>query len=230
MMQIYAVPIVGFPDRYFPHLLPFVTEERKQRLFTFSRREDCLRGLLAELLIRKIASDTFAVPVKSILFELTDFGKPSLKTPLNKLHYNISHSGNWVVCITDECTVGIDIEKKNAIDLQIARQFFAQEEYDYIEGNWDEQQKQERFFEVWTAKESYIKAIGKGLSIPLNSFSTVRQGNVEGLRVFEHENWYLKTYLLDSEYALTACSQSNKFCESVQIMPIDSLVSYFLNS
>ncbi|GEB34853.1 4'-phosphopantetheinyl transferase family protein [Brevibacillus parabrevis] len=229
MMPIYAVSIADFSDDYIPHLLSFVAEDKKQRLGAFFRREDRVRGLLADLLIRKIAAETFAVSAKSISFGTNAYGKPSLQGPLNRLHYNLSHSGDWVVCITGDCTVGIDIEKKHQIDLQIARQFFAPEEYEYIEEEPDSERRQARFFAVWTAKESYIKAIGKGLSLPLNSFSTVSQGTVEGARVFEQARWHFKTYFLDDEYTLTACAPNDSFCETVEIVPMDTLVSYFLS-
>ncbi|MED4570427.1 4'-phosphopantetheinyl transferase superfamily protein [Brevibacillus agri] len=229
MVQIYAVNITDFPDESIPHLLSFVGEEKQLRLSAFYRREDCVRGLLADLLIRKIAAETFAVPVKNIRFGTNVYGKPSLQEPLDSLHYNLSHSGDWVVCITDDRAVGIDIEKKHAIDLQIARQFFAQEECEFIEAERDNERRQARFFTVWTAKESYIKAIGKGLSLPLHSFSTVREGTVEGWRVYDQEEWHFKTYVLDDEYTLTACAQNGQFCEQVEIVSLDTLLPYFLS-
>ncbi|GED57741.1 4'-phosphopantetheinyl transferase superfamily protein [Brevibacillus formosus] len=228
-MQIYAVPISTLPDAYISHLLTFVTEEKKQRLSKFLHREDLIRGLLGDLLIRKIVSEKFAIPPKTILFSKNTFGKPYLYMPLNLLHFNISHSGKWIVCIIDEHPVGIDIERIHTVDLQIAKQFFAQEEYEFIENEQDALQRHSRFFKVWTAKESYVKAIGHGFSIPLNSFSTVRGGGVEGLRVYDHCNWYFKIFFLDDQYTLTACAQNDKFCETVEIIALNTFVQFFLN-
>lgn len=123
MVQIYAVNITDFPDESIPHLLSFVGEEKQLRLSAFYRREDCVRGLLADLLIRKIAAETFAVPVKNIRFGTNAYGKPSLQEPLDSLHYNLSHSGDWVVCITDDRAVGIDIEKSMRLTCKLPGSF-----------------------------------------------------------------------------------------------------------
>ncbi|MGZ0049452.1 4'-phosphopantetheinyl transferase family protein [Brevibacillus gelatini] len=227
MVHIYAVSITDFPEETVPRLLSIVTAEKKQRLLAFYHRDDLVRGLLADLLIRKIAAERFAVPAKSILFGTNTYGKPSLLDPCSRLHFNLSHAGSWVVCITAEHPVGIDIEKKQAIDLQIASQFFAKEECAFIEEEADSKRRLERFFHVWTAKESYIKAIGKGLFLPLDSFSTVKEGSVEGWREYEQGDWFFKTYALDDDYALTACAQTESFGERVDVVPLDSLIAYF---
>jgi len=228
MIQIFAVPISNFPHTELDRLLSFVSEEKKQRLVRFLRREDLIRGLIGDLLVRKIVSETFVLPVKDIEFHTNEYGKPCLSTPMHSFHFNISHSGDWVVCATDGKPVGIDVERIQEIDLQIARHFFAPEEYEFIETATDKHQSRARFYTVWTAKESYIKAIGKGLSLPLNSFSTVRDGNVEGLRLFDQCTWYLKTYYLDDEYSLAACGQNSQFCETIMTISLETLITFFL--
>lgn len=229
MVQIYAVAISNFPNTQLIPLLSCVSREKSEKLSRFHRQEDLIRGLIGDLLVRKVISETFAVPVKRMVFRTHTYGKPYLAMPNNSFHYNVSHSGEWVVCAIDDSPVGIDIEKIQPIQLEIPRRFFAPEEVEFIEKALSDVRRQERFFSVWTAKESYIKAIGQGLSHSLNNFSTVREGSVEGLRVFDHCQWYLNSYSLDDKYALTICRQNSRSCETIRVISLDTIIRYFLN-
>ena len=89
-----------------------------------------------------------------------EFSKPYFE---NSAHFNISHSkGIAVVCFCEE-PVGVDVEKIRDVNLKIKDRFFGDTEKEQVKTNSD-------FTKVWTAKESYIKYLGTGLSTPLNSF------------------------------------------------------------
>jgi 4'-phosphopantetheinyl transferase len=101
-------------------------------------------------------------------------GKPSLVaddgTP--PLAFNLSHTHGLVACaIAPGVDVGIDVERvdRRVGASEIAPRFFSQgERADLARCPADERAR--RFFELWTLKEAYIKAIGKGLSHSLNTF------------------------------------------------------------
>ena len=98
----------------------------------------------------------------------TDRGKPYL--PENpRLHLNVSHSGSYFVCAFSGSHVGVDIQEHTCLKdetpesavprlKKMARRFFHPSEADYI--NTD---TYERFFRLWTAKESYVKLTGNGI-------------------------------------------------------------------
>ncbi|MEH7621863.1 4'-phosphopantetheinyl transferase superfamily protein, partial [Bacillus thuringiensis] len=67
--------------------------------------------------------------------------------------------------------IGVDIELIKNAELNIAERFFNNNEISYITENTSYQDK--RFYEIWTKKEAYIKCIGKGLSMNLNSFNSL---------------------------------------------------------
>jgi 4'-phosphopantetheinyl transferase len=83
------------------------------------------------------------------------------------LQFNLSHSGDWALCaVTTAGEVGVDIERvrlrSQAYRLKVARRFFSAHEYHAINS---------AFFSGWTRKEAYIKCHGKGLAIPLDTFT-----------------------------------------------------------
>ncbi|MFD2614761.1 4'-phosphopantetheinyl transferase family protein [Paenibacillus gansuensis] len=135
----------------------------------YIRRDDRVRRLIGMLLIRKIASKKFQTPMYDIEISRNIYGKPYFKTNLDT-HFNISHSGMWVVCITSDKPVGIDIEQITPIDISMADRFFTSSESSLLHSLTGNDQLK-RFYELWTLKESYVKAQGKGLHIRLNSFS-----------------------------------------------------------
>ncbi|MDG3044571.1 hypothetical protein OE903_14005 [Bacillus sp. B6(2022)] len=84
---------------------------------------DARRTLLGEVLIRHIIHEMYALPMEQIIFETEGNGKPVVRQ-IPSFHFNLSHSGDWVVGAVDDAPVGIDIEEIKPIDLAIAERFF----------------------------------------------------------------------------------------------------------
>ncbi|ACN17368.1 Ffp [Desulforapulum autotrophicum HRM2] len=153
-------------------------EKIKIDRYRFGRdQRTCLvtRGLL-----RFVLSRYTQIPPQSLGFRENDFGKPSLKPGITDIpiQFNLSHSKGLTACaVVLESQIGIDVEDiSRKVDLKIARRFFSKQESEYL-GKTIEK---ETFFDFWTLKESYIKAKGKGLSIPLNKFSfTISQDRTD---------------------------------------------------
>ena len=91
-------------------------------------------------------------------------------------HFNLSHSGRYAALAwQDQDEVGLDLEdSEREVDfLELGKRFFARSEADLLSRS---PQPRKLFFEIWTAKEAYIKAIGTGLHHPLDQFITQHQG------------------------------------------------------
>jgi len=142
------------------------SEERKRRADRYRRREDAVCCVVADALLRNaLGTDSYTV-------EKTPSGKPFIRGKEN-FHYNLSHAGSWVVIAFGDSEVGVDVEKLQAdTDIEaVARQVFTAEERCYV---FDEAQNQrQRFFEIWTGKESYLKYLGVGLRTDLTAFSVL---------------------------------------------------------
>ena len=135
--------------------------EHLKAAFTLSR------GVLRALLGRYLATEP-----DRICFAYGPRGKPRVVFPETSLEFNLAHSGRFATyAFTVGCELGVDIEEVRPLSDQenIVRRFFSREECE----EWldlDSSQRDEAFFHCWTRKEAYIKALGDGLSMPLDSF------------------------------------------------------------
>lgn len=152
----------------YEYLKQFVSKECRKRADKFYFVEDAKRTVGAELLVRYYLRLNYNTSNRKIEMEYNQYGKPYIKNS-NDLYFNISHSCDWIICAWSNHEIGVDLENIRHIDLDIARVQFCNDEYTYIIEFPELSYR--RFMQIWTLKESYIKYIGKGLNIPLNSFS-----------------------------------------------------------
>lgn len=162
-MEIYAVKIYNISEEKLKELCLLIDSEKKYKVEKFVNKKDKIRTVIGEILIRTIIVENLKISNKYIRFNKNQYGKPYLKEYTN-FNFNISHSGDYVVCAIDDKPIGIDVEEVKHIDYEeIAKNFFTTNEFEYIV-NRDLKFKLNRFYEIWTLKESYIKCCGKGLS------------------------------------------------------------------
>jgi 4'-phosphopantetheinyl transferase len=215
-VKIFALNNLELTDNLiFLKLLTKVSNEKQERVNKFARPDDAKRVLLADILIRYVIASELKVNNEAIEFNANKYGKPLLKRDCG-LHFNASHSEDWIVCAVDNEPIGIDIEKLRPVGLEFAAQFFSEEEYKILMSKNPEDQ-QHFFFDLWTLKESYIKAVGRGLSIPLNSFtvSFLEKGEITVKSGNKLANWALKQYDLDPEYKMSVCAAHKAFPDNV---------------
>jgi 4'-phosphopantetheinyl transferase len=154
-------------------LLNAAEKEQEQR-FYFAR--DRRRYLITRALVRTVLSRYVPIAPKEWSFSANAYGRPEIVNAQAKdacLSFNISHTHSLIVLgVTARCALGVDVEnvREREISLDIADHYFAPQEVAALSAVPPHQQ-QYRFFEYWTFKESYIKARGMGLSLPLDKFS-----------------------------------------------------------
>ncbi|MBJ7961304.1 4'-phosphopantetheinyl transferase superfamily protein [Bacillus cereus group sp. N28] len=177
---------------------------------------DINRTLIGDLLIRSLICQKYKINNEEIKFIYNEYGKPFVQN-FSDFHFNISHSGEWVVCATANSNVGIDIERVSDIEaLKLANEFFSEEEfYDLSNMNSDEQINY--FFDLWTLKESYIKTIGKGLYIPLNSFSVKKESRTLISYKNIPQNFYFRQYNIEPNYKISACATRDELQNGIII-------------
>ena len=152
---------------FFERAMQTASPERRDRANRFRFAEGRARSLGAELLLRKALLD-LGSDVRELKYGYGPQEKPYL-IGVPEFHFNLSHSGDYVMLAAADREVGCDIEEIARYDLRVAKRFFAPEEYECIAAAPPEEQ-QELFFRYWTLKESFVKVTGRGLNLPMSSF------------------------------------------------------------
>jgi 4'-phosphopantetheinyl transferase len=149
-------------------------ERHQQARFHFAH--DRHRYLITRALVRTTLSRYAAVSPRDWIFRASSHGRPEICNDgpgAGLISFNLSHSRHFVVLgVTRELPLGVDTEDCGTREppLEIADRFFAPAEVLELRSLAPSDQLK-RFFQYWTLKESYIKARGLGLSIPLHKFS-----------------------------------------------------------
>jgi 4'-phosphopantetheinyl transferase len=147
----------------------------------------------AHALLRAALSSTADRARDEWRFEAGSFGKPRLAATIaasTPISFNLAHTRGLVACAVvkqADVDVGVDVEAiARHYDLaELTRRFFSSAEAAEILRHEGED-RERRFFELWTLKEAFIKALGEGLSHPLDSFCFGFDG--DGSLRFESSN------------------------------------------
>jgi 4'-phosphopantetheinyl transferase len=153
------------------HLLSIEERERAGK-FYFER--DRRNWVVAHGILRILLAQYLDTDPRTLRFETNAYGKPLLAAPHSgaNLHFNLSHSGKLALyAFAFGRQVGVDVEyTRSGIDYEeLARRYFSRHEYATVQ-SLPAAQREEAFFLGWSRKEAYIKARGKGVSIPLEQF------------------------------------------------------------
>lgn len=231
MMNVYALKqSEKLNQQIFDKMMSLVSEEKKNRINRFFRWEDAQRTLTAELLVRLVACSSLNLRNTDLVFTKNKYKKPFLSVP-GTLFFNISHSGTWVVAAFSKYVeVGIDVEKIKKTDFSIAKRFFSKDEYHYIMETPDEY-RHEVFYDLWTLKESYIKAVGKGLYQGLDTFSILfTNGNIRLKGVPQDSHFSFKQYSIDKNYKLSVCAAGNIQSDALHILDLNDFTRQICKS
>jgi 4'-phosphopantetheinyl transferase len=190
-------------------------ERAQESKFHFAK--DRLRYLVTRALVRTTLSRYASVSPENWLFCINDYGRPEIANQLPELQlsFNVSHtSGLIVLGVTRKRALGVDAENvlTRVASIDIANQFFSSRESAEL-AKLPSDQQHDRFFEYWTLKESYIKARGMGLSIPLNKFNILLLNNHGiGLEIDPElcdsaTRWMFSQFRLAPEYLIAVCAE-----------------------
>lgn len=169
------------------------------------------RFIAAHSLLRSIISLYIDASPREIIFGHEEKKKPFLQSPATSLQFNLAHSEHMAVyALTMNHAIGVDIEKiKQAYPENVAERFFHRKEVNDLL-HLDEDKRPEHFYRIWARKEAIVKAIGKGLSLPLASFTVSINDDFENVMI-DNEAWSLLPLALHTGFqAAVATNQTVK--------------------
>lgn len=145
-----------------------LNEKELKKAEKFYFLEDKMRYITGRILTKILSAHYLFTENNEIHIEYNSYGKPFIVNDKKKIYYNISHSGDYVIFAFNYYgEVGIDVEEERWIQeyKELSKEFH-KEEYEHVYKTNDIHS----FYKFWTAKEAYVKAVGEGLQIKLNSF------------------------------------------------------------
>jgi 4'-phosphopantetheinyl transferase len=222
MNHIYLSKInPALPQQKLNALLQIISRENREKCQRFKFKEDALRTLYGELMVRQFLHKQYSLKNEDINILKSDEGKPYIKGL--PIHFNISHAGDFVVCAFSRQEVGVDIEQINEVDLEIAKRFFCQSEYKDLLAQKKSDQL-DYFYSLWTLKESYLKWLGSGMSIPLDSFCfKITDTSISCSDENRKITPFFKQFFIDG-YKLSLCSMIHDFPDKIERLTLEDMI------
>lgn len=160
------------------------------------------KGKTVRLEARKLLRSALAqngVSESGQKFVYNEYGKPSLENN-RELHFNISHSDSLAVCAIAKSPIGVDTELIRKFPERVMARCFTEREIEFVKQS---RSSEISFFQLWTLKESYIKAIGMGLSYPMKKTEFI----IENKRIIANteENFSFVQIIIDNGYICSVC-------------------------
>lgn len=221
-IKIYTADVRSLTDaRRFQQLYDRLSPERRSKVDRMRFEKDkCLSLGAGALLEAALAAEG----VSDFTMTVSHDGKPRLAHEKN-VHFNLSHSGTKVMCALSDSEIGCDVEQIKESDMKIAKRFFHPAEYEALMQCGDTE-RNGLFFRYWTLKESFMKATGLGLQLPLDAFCIV----LDGRRIRVEQSVDTRAYDFreldfNDGYRYAVCSV-DKPLDQFQILPLsDALLA-----
>lgn len=193
MIDLWYFNTKNISQEYVKILLKLLPQEMINHIMQFRNYEDRRVKLFGRLIVKRYFEDKNN-EFKWSNWHVANNGKPYYK---NGVKFSISHSKDLVVVAFSDSEIGIDIEGITAFDARTISHYFHPKEAEYIEKYSN---SHEIFFKLWTRKEAYLKAIGKGIIDGLNYENCLPD------KLISKEVWYLRSLSFIRNYQMAICT------------------------
>src|SRR3990167_385319 len=204
-----------------------ISDEEEQQKLALLAPDECERAarfrfpnhrqryIAARATLRQLLGMYLNCLPESLSFIYTEHQKPFLTSPdYQALQFNLAHSDAIAIYAFNlNHAIGIDIEKvQGTFNQSVAERYFSEKENQAL-NTLSNEEKLLGFYRIWSRKEAIVKAVGKGFSIPLASFSVSATDELESITL-ENKNWSLLPLTLHPHYqSALAC---NRMIETVK--------------
>lgn len=205
-----------------------IQAEEKERLAKFIFKEDFKSSLIGRLLMRKFVNEFQGIPYNEIRFCRDEKGKPFLSDKNCNINFNVSHQGDYVVLAgeLEHVEMGVDVMKNEYAGGKTVPEFFrimnrqfSALEWQSIKNCRSETEQVGMFCRHWALKESYVKAIGVGITTNLqditfkvNTQTLAKDALVTDTKLIlknEVQNWMFEESLLDNHHCVAVAVKRN---------------------
>ena len=169
-----------------------LSEYRREKLLKQTNPRVRSRSAVSEALLRHALLQAGFPVVGPLDLREGEYGKPYLDN--EECFFSLSHSADAVFCALSDTEIGADVQIRSDAKTALIRRYFREDERLFIEQSAD---KDDAFTEIWAKKESRCKQDGRGLALPLNSFS-----------VFEETVAPFLWHTVIGEYHFAVCSET----------------------
>jgi 4'-phosphopantetheinyl transferase len=220
-VDVFVASVRAFGARLEDAALPLSAAERERaaRLHHMSARWEFVLG---RLMARHLLAERSGVAPDAFEFAENPHGRPEIARPSldRPLRFNLSHSGGLVACIVgDALQVGVDVERldRPPIDARVIRRYCSATEQAAL-ADMPATLRHERFLELWTLKEAYVKARGTGLTLPLASVSfglgIDGPGDVDFNGLDDEQRWMFAHTRLEPRHLLAVAAERDPGAEA----------------
>ena len=221
-MELVATLIPDLPHEKLISMLNEQIEENEvNRIMGITNNDHALRSAAGSLLLAHMVCRISGYPVPSISIHRYPNGKPFLPDFPN-LHFNISHTDKLAILAIDSHLIGVDIESISTARMAVADRFFSKSEREML-NSCPQSQRDSLFFELWTARESFVKAIGIGIFSSMGLFEPERVASGWQINHAETGLWNIRHYKFMSDYIVALCSKNKVFPEAIEQIEFMSL-------
>lgn len=207
--------------------------EEKERIGKFVYKKDAKASLVGRLLIKKFIHENSGIPYKSIKLTRDSNNKPiwnneNLNYP--KLSFNISHQGSYAVLAGEigNKLIGVDVMKLEYTGGKKLNEFFRLMNSNFTFNEWknikgfniSEDKQIINFCRHWALKESYVKALGVGITMDLSKIDFHINSELNNNKIINDtnlyinnvkENWIFEESLIDSNHCVSVALEKNKY-------------------
>ena len=156
-VEILVEKIKELTEKEREDFLALVSAEKKEKISRQKIRKKADAMIMGEILVKKALSDKYGIDVNKICFSFTENGKPYI-AERNDIHFNISHSGDYIAIALSDNPIGIDIEQIRPVNISTIKEILNNEELKLF---YDSKDKESEFIKLWTRKEAVIKLHGE---------------------------------------------------------------------
>lgn len=205
-------------------LIPFLDDlqgllqpQEMEKAMRYQQETDRRQRILSKAVLRILLNRFTGIDPKEFWFRSDENKKPIVENAIFKdIHFNVSHSGDWILIAISDTKLGIDMEQTDASFTyqNILPLSFSPQEISFIENSIPSYQS---FYQLWTRKESFLKATGKGLVDDLSLIPSLNGVHQHPIAITgSAESWQVSSFKVDENHV-----------GSVTFSPVKTALQFF---